>query len=165
MSNLDIFSTGNAVEAICSDVCIHACLVNTTLPNMDMYTQPCRQLVKDLGRQKSGTRVSDRPGQSGSRVRFLDPVQSLVNSPTIVLPGPPFNVPHLMDESPAFDHFLKYRGRQRHPIQHHCSAAVTNGVVSKPCSEEQNKPPFPKPEGPNPWQTPLIKTALAAIFE
>ena len=52
MSN--IFSIGNAVEAICNDVCIHACLVNTTLPNPDMYTQPCRQLVKDLGRQTIG---------------------------------------------------------------------------------------------------------------
>ena len=54
MSNLDIFPLGNAVEAICNDVCIHVCLVNTTLPNMDMYTQPCRQLVKDLGRQTIG---------------------------------------------------------------------------------------------------------------
>ena len=52
MSN--IFSIENAVEVICNDVCIHACLVNTTLPNPDMYTQLCRQLVKDLGRQTIG---------------------------------------------------------------------------------------------------------------
>ena len=62
-----------------------------------------------------------------------------VNSPPILLPGPPFNVPIRRTRVyPAFDHFLKYRGgRQRHPIQHHCSAAVTNGVVSK-------QTPFPQ---------------------
>ena len=54
MSNLDIFSIENAMEAICNDVCIHAYLVNTTLPYMDMYTQSCRQLVKELGRQTIG---------------------------------------------------------------------------------------------------------------
>ena len=54
MSNLDIFSNGNGVEAICNDVCIHACLVNTTLPYIDTYTIPCRQLVKESGRQTIG---------------------------------------------------------------------------------------------------------------
>ena len=60
-------------------------------------------------------------------------------------PGTAIERPHPTDESvpPAFDHFLKYRGRQRHPIRHHCSAAVTNGVVSKP-SEEQKQTPFPQ---------------------
>ena len=67
-----------------------------------------------------------------------------MNSPPVLLQGRPFNVPHPTDESvpPAFDHFLKYRGRQRHLIQHHCSAAVTNGVVLKPI-EEQKQTPFP----------------------
>ena len=52
-----------------------------------------------------------------------------VNSPPILPPGPPFNVPIRWTRvyPTAFDHFLKYRGRQRHLIQHHC-----NGVVSKP---------------------------------
>ena len=68
MSN--IFSIENAVEVICNDVCIHACLVNTTLPNPDMYTQLCRQLVKGFG--KANNRVPGYPTGRASRVPGSD---------------------------------------------------------------------------------------------
>ena len=67
-----------------------------------------------------------------------------MNSPPVLLPGPPFNVPirrtrvypqHLT----TFSNNVVGKGT---PFKHHCSAAVTNGVVSKPI-EEQKQTHFP----------------------
>ena len=67
-----------------------------------------------------------------------------MNSPPILLPGPPFNVP-IRQTRVYPQHLTTFSntvGRQRHLIRHFCSAAVMNRVVSEQI-EEQKQTQFP----------------------